>query len=151
MQFVSSMWHTRALFLTHIGIELNFARRHDTGRVITGGLSLKDTTAKGEPAATEDTVAPGGKVSMPADKAELQRVLDRCKNTMHVCTTIALDEKYSHMARMLLYASTCYVTWLADLRKSLTSREETLKHSIIMATGEKVCQAILELFSARRC
>ena len=135
--FWDSQWHSRLLVLLYCGIEDDWLDADALASSI-GGDEVTVSRSEG-----------GGGTSVAANKAEQNKLRDRCKNTLHLATKIHANDAYITKARMILYTIRPLHEYYSDLAHRLRSREAGLHFAIKSASGSEVlpmCAAILGIY-----
>ncbi len=144
----------RLLFLLFVGLQQGYVKPSNT-QICLQDLDI-GALSKVAPAAssTEEGELPGASgshgPSMQAEKAQLGYLYAKCKNSLHVCTLIAGNEKWTGMSHMLLQTSRPYLDYLSHWRHFLRTRQEGLKFSVDAARGTTLVQHIFTSFNLFR-
>lgn len=115
MPFWASEWHLRLMILMFLGLRLGWLRRKAASEALLDGLRAR---AGAEARWQESTLAD--------NKSELQRLRDKCRNTLHLVCTILANKRYLAIGQLVFHCSRPLHKWFSETAKTLRSAEGSL-------------------------
>ena len=164
MEYWSQRWHARLCILTYLGIQAGLG----TGKAaavtlmkpIAGAVKKVGGSGDSSKAGEDDSVPSKGAAGSSSDpapaepakslkqcKEELQRLRNRCKNTLHLTMLLSMDATLLKNCRILWLTSRPLNRWYEEQAHKLRSRGAGLEFRVDQAVGKELLRCLHETAS----
>eukprot|EP00969_Alexandrium_andersonii_P064766 2852551-Alexandrium_andersonii.AAC.1 len=144
MEWWAPQWNRRLMILVYLGLSLGFVSDGNRELILKG--IGHDCSASVQNLNSEGTV----KEPMQKSAADVAKLRDRCVNALHVAMLVHTEERYIHIARMILFASKSLKKWYSAGTHNVRGREASREFFISMVEGSGCLESLAEVMTPFR-